>query len=396
MISLTEARTLIWERISTLPPHSLMLEEAYGHVLREDVYALEDIPAFDRSAMDGYALIAEDDSQRLRVKGEIQPGAVPSFKIERGECARIFTGAPLPEGAMQVLKQEDAYVQEGYVTRSKESSIAHIRYRGEDARQGDLLLSAGTHLEQGELALLAGLGITMPMVSPLIRIAHFVTGNEIVAPSQTLLPGQIRDSNSTLVAAFARQHQGKIVRQERVSDDLEMLQNRVRSCEGEYDLLLISGGASVGDYDFGKRVLIALGFDIHFEKVNLRPGKPLIFATRGQQTAFVLPGNPVSHFVTMQVEVRMAMERLAGAEASWPEFKAKLAAPFTHGASTRESFWPARITAEGGEIHVRALRWKSSGDGTGMAGANALLHLHEAASAPAAGELVLVLLIGSL
>ena len=323
----------------------------------------------------------------------LQPGALPGFKIERGQCARIFTGAPLPEGATQVLMQEDARVEDGFATRLQESRITHIRHRGEDARRGDLLLSAGTDLKQGELALLAGMGITRPIVSPQIRIAHFVTGNEIVAPSQVPLPGQIRDSNGTLVTAFALRHQARIVRQERVADDLNLLLNRVRSCEVEYDLLLISGGASVGDYDFGKRVLMALGFDIHYEKVNLRPGKPLIFATRGRQAAFVLPGNPVSHFVTLQVEVSLALERLAGSEASWPEFRARLVAPFTRGTCTRETFWPARVSAEGGELVVRALRWKSSGDATGLAGANALLHLRSEMEASNTGDLVPTLFV---
>lgn len=395
MISLAEARALIWERLFMLPPVPAPLDEAYGRILREDVLASENIPAFDRSAVDGYVLVAEDDSPRFRIKGEIQPGVVPGFKIERGECARIFTGAPLPKGATQVLMQEYAHVAGGFVTRLQSSRIAHIRHRGEDAHRGDLLLSAGSRLGQGELALLAGIGRMEPIVSPQIRIAHFVTGNEIVAPSQAPMPGQIRDSNSILVAAFAHRHHGKIVRRDRVADDLNLLLNRARSCDGEYDLLLISGGASVGDYDFGKRVLHELGFEIHFEKVNLRPGKPLIFATRGQQAAFVLPGNPVSHFVTLQVEVRLAMERLAGAEASWPEFKAKLAATFTREPSTRETFWPARFTAEGGELLVHALRWKSSGNVTGMAGANALLHLASAMAPPEKDDLVPTLLVDS-
>jgi molybdopterin molybdotransferase len=396
MISLTEARSQIGAHVAALPPVPVLLEEAYGRILCEDALADEDIPAFDRSAMDGYALIADDITPQLRIVGEIQPGAAPDVQIKRGECARIFTGAQLPEGATQILMQEDARVENGFVTRLQVSRIAHIRSRGEDARRGDLLLSTGSRLGQGELALLAGIGISKPLVSPLIRIAHFVTGNEIVAPSQSPLPGQIRDSNSILVAAFARQHHGKIVRQERVADDMDLLLSRVRSCNDEYDLLLISGGASVGDYDFGKRVLLALGFEIHFDKVNLRPGKPLIFATRGQQAAFVLPGNPVSHFVTLQVEVRLAMERLAGAEASWPEFKARLVSSFTSKVNTRETFWPARLCAEDGELIVRALRWKSSGDVTGLADANALLHLHEAARAPVAGDQVFVLLIGSM
>lgn len=184
--------------------------------------------------------------------------------------------------------------------------------------------------------------------------------------------------------------------QERVADDIDLLLSRVRSCNDEYDLLLISGGASVGDYDYGKRVLFALGFEVHFEKVNQRPGKPLIFATRGHQAAFVLPGNPVSHFVTLQVEVRLALERLAGAEASWPELKARLVSSFTSKVSTCETFWAACLTAEGGELVARALCWKSAGDVTGMVGAIALLHLAKGMEPPAAGDLVSTLLIGAL
>ncbi|MGA2349985.1 MAG: molybdopterin molybdotransferase MoeA [Terracidiphilus sp.] len=396
MISLVEARALIWNRTPLLSPHPAPLAEVSGRILRNDIHAPDDLPAFDRAAMDGYAIRCDDSSPRFRLAGEIQPGITPSFKIEDGECARIFTGARLPEGASEVLMQEDAKVEDNFVIPLQRTSIPHIRYKGEDARSGDLLLAAGTRLGQGELALLAGIGIMEPLVSPQIRVAHFVTGNEVVAPTQTPLPGQIRDSNSTLVAAFIRQNGGRIVRQERLPDDFNLLLNQARSCDDDYDLLIVSGGASVGDYDFGKRLLCALGFEIYFERVDLRPGKPLIFGTRGTHAAFVVPGNPISHFVTLNVEVKLALEKLSGASASWPAVKVRLKEDFNYRSSTRDTFYPAHLIAEDSELVVRALRWKSSGDVTGLAGANALLHMTDEMESPKAGDSILTLLVGGL
>ncbi len=396
MISLLEARALIWDKTPSLSPHTEPLAEAYGRILREDVHTTDDLPAFDRAAMDGYAINCDDGSARFRIVGEIQPGSTPEFKIGVGECARIFTGARLPKGASQVLMQEDAKVEDNFVTPVQRTCTTYIRYKGEDARSGDLLLTAGTMLGQGELALLAAIGITEPMVSPQIRVAHLVTGNELIAPEQTPLLGQIRDSNSTLVAAFVRQNNGSLVKQERLPDDFNLLLNKARSCDGDYDLLLVSGGASVGDYDFGNRLLSALGYGIHFQKVDLRPGKPLIFATRGSKTAFVLPGNPVSHFVTLHVEVRLALEKLTGAKASWPMLKVRLMEGFYHRSSKRDNFLPAQLIAKNGEVTVRALRWKSSGDVTGLAGANALLHMTGETESPKAGDIIPTLLLGAL
>jgi len=361
--------------------------------LREDIRADEDMPAFDRSAMDGYAIGLDDDSKQFRIVGEIQPGAGPQFHIKRGECARIYTGAQIPVGASQVLMQENVRAEDGSIIPSQRDRVTHIRKRGEDAGKGDLLLPSGTRLGAGELALLASLGVVEPKVSPPVRVAHFVTGNELVEPSVKPGPGQIRDSNSTLVAALIQQFGGEISRQENVADDFNLLLDKVREGGDNFDLLLVSGGASVGDYDFGKKLLGALGFQIHFDQINLRPGKPLVFATRENQAAFILPGNPVSHFVTMHVAVRLALQRFAGAEAGWPVVNIRLAEAFNHRPDSREIFWPAHVGIQNGELVVHALRWQSSGDVTGLTGANALLQLGSNVSAPRAGEIVPVLLL---
>jgi molybdopterin molybdotransferase len=393
MISLAEARALIAEKILPLPAQPASLEMEHGRRLREDIRADEDIPAFDRSAMDGYAVGLDDDSPQFHIVGEIQPGAAPQFQISRGECARIFTGAQIPAGASQVLMQENVRVEGGTIFPAQRNRVIFIRKRGEDARKGDLLLRSGARLGAGELALLASLGVVEPKVSAPVRVAHFVTGNELVGPAVQPGPGQIRDSNSTLVAALVSGFGGEISRQENVADDFNLLLERVRAGSDNYDLLLVSGGASVGDYDFGKKLLGALGFQIHFEQINLRPGKPLVFATRDEQAAFILPGNPVSHFVTMHVAVRLALERFIGAEAGWPLVNLRLVEPFNHRPDSRETFWPAQVTVANGELVVRALRWQSSGDVTGLTGANALLQLAGNAGAPKAGDAVPVLML---
>ncbi len=373
-ISLEQARQCVAEAIEPLAPARTPLAGALGRVLREDTRTREDMPAFDRSAMDGYAIGADDASERFRIAGEARPGIRPGFAIRPGECARIFTGAEIPAGASCVLKQEDVRAAEGWMTPDARPPADYIRHRGEDARAGDRLLPAGLRLGPGEIALLASLGIVEPLVSPPCRTAHFATGDELVDPAEEPGPSHVRDSNSALVRAFAETLGAVMVHQERVPDDADLFTARLRlAAEGSCDLLLISGGASVGAYDFGRRALDALGFQIRFEKLNLRPGKPLIFATRGRIGAFVLPGNPLSHLAVLHCVVRAAFERMAGAEPGWRVLNARLRAGVRIGGDGRDTLWPACVDSEEGEPVVEALRWQSSGDITGLAGMNAFI-----------------------
>jgi molybdopterin molybdotransferase len=344
--------------------------------------------------MDGYAIPANDPSPKFRVVAQIQAGAAPQRPLRPGECARILTGAPVP-GASRVLMQEHTRIEGGFMVPLKPETATNVRRHGEDARKGDLLLSSGTRLGPGDLALLAANGIVLPKVSPLVRVAHFATGNELVGPEEKAGPGLIRDSNSTLVAALTARLGGQMVRQERVRDDFDRLLKKARAITASCDLLLLSGGAGAGEYDFGQRLLSALGFGIHFTAVNLRPGKPLLFATRGRQAAFVLPGNPISHLVTLHLAVRAAFERFAGLAPAWPAVRVRLAESFIHRPTDRQTAWPARlkILAGSGELVAHALPWQSSGDVTGLAGVNALLILEAGAAAPAPGGFVSVLML---
>lgn len=373
-LSLEQTRECVAGLIEPLEPVQTPLADALGRVLRQEARAAEDMPAFDRSAMDGYAVRGDDSSERFRIIGEALPGTRAEFVVGEGECARIFTGAEIPSGATQVLKQEDVRIDDGWMIPNARPGADYIRRRGEDARVGDRLLASGLRLGAAEIALLASVGIVSPLVSPPVRVAHFATGNELVDPGDTPGPSRIRDSNSALVRAFAQAEGGVMTHQTRVEDDADVLTQKLAAAlDGGCDLVLISGGASVGAYDFGRTALERLGFQMHFEKVNLRPGRPLAFATRGRQAAFVLPGNPLSHLAVLHCVVRVAFERMAGAEPVWRVLNARLAGGVQLGGDGRDTLWPARVEMHAGEPVATALRWQSSGDITGLAGLNAFM-----------------------
>lgn len=388
MLSLAQGRELIRSHVAPLDAAPCALADAHGRVLREEVRAREDFPAFDRSSMDGYAIAREDDSAAFRVIGEAQPGAAEELEIGRGECARIFTGAAIPRGATQVIMQEDVRREGELMIPETRDERLNIRFRGEDARAGDLLLASGARLGAGELALLAQAGCMSVLVSRQPRVVHITTGGELVPPDREPARGQIRDSNSTLVAALLREAGAPLAFQGRSADDPAALGALIASRPPlDWDVLLISGGASVGDYDFGARVLQELGFEIVFSGLNLRPGKPLVFARRERQIAFVIPGNPVSHFVTFQVAIRAALEALEGAEPSWPLVPAALAAPLPAFREGRETYWPARLSRTG-ELGVMPLKLQSSGDLGALVGANSLIRIVPPCAAKAVGEQV--------
>jgi molybdopterin molybdotransferase len=273
-----------------------------------------------------------------------------------------------------VVRQEEARAEDGWMTADAGHSPDYIRRRGEDARAGDRLLPAGLRLGAAEIGLLASLGIVTPLVSPRCRVAHFATGDELADPAEDPGPSRIRDSNSPLVRAFVETAGGVMACQEQVADDADLLTAHLRlASEAGCDLLLISGGASVGAYDFGRAALERLGFVIQFDKLNLRPGKPLVFATRARQAAFVLPGNPLSHLAVLHCVAGAAFQRLAGLEVCWQVLNARLRSGIEIGGDGRDTLWPARVEMEEGAPHVQPLRWQSSGDITGLAGLNAFI-----------------------
>ena len=314
MISLEEARAVIAGVIGPLGASTVPLAEARGRILAEEVRADACYPSGDRAMMDGYVVGAEEVPGEFTLTGEIQAGAVPERALAAGEAMRIFTGALVPEGGGRVIPQEVVRRDGDRVRIAEFPENRFVRPKGSEAEAGAVILPAGTRLGATELAMLAQVGAVEPRVTRLPVIHHVATGEELVGPAEQPAAGMIRDTNSTLLAALVTEHGGAVLHSTRCGDDPAAL---AAMCAEPCDLLLISGGASVGDYDFGARVLRELGFTIHFDKVNLRPGKPLTFATRERQAAFVIPGNPVSHFVCFHVAIRLVLELLAGGGVAW-------------------------------------------------------------------------------
>ena len=394
MISVSEARAIISQAVAPLPPVRLPLADSLGRISRETVLAPGDFPAFDRSAMDGYAVALDDPAARFRVVMEVPAGPPPARAIGPGECARIFTGAKIPRGASQVIMQEDTRREGEWMIPQRRDQTTHLRRRGADAAAGAVLLESGVRLDASELALLAQIGAMQPLVSPAPRVLHICTGRELVPPEAEPQDGEIRDTNSTMIAALLAGRGARLTGQGRCGDDLAETVARIRSAgETTWDALLISGGASVGDHDFGAKTLRELGFTMHFDRLNLRPGKPLIFATRGPQIAFVLPGNPVSHLVTFHLAIRLALGCLQAAPPSWPLADALMQEDLPAPSDPRETYWPCAIRSENGSLHARPLGWKNSGDLCALAGASALLQILPATGPLSRGTLAKCLLL---
>jgi len=371
-LSLEEALEAIRTRAEPLTPVPVPLAESVGHVLWETVRASEDFPACDRSTRDGYAVLQSDKSERFQVVDTLHAADWKPRQLKPGEAVRVATGAPMPSEKLQVIMQEDVERKDNSVKILFRDGITNIRKRGEELRAGDVVLPAGTCLNAGAMALLAMVGCVQPLVSPRLRIVHFTTGDEIVPPHTTPNPGQIRDSNSVLISSLLQKFPCDVVHSH-LREDFEVAKSQVAGFKSQIEnanLLLVSGGASVGEKDFTRELMADLGFEIIFGRLNIRPGAPMIFGVNDLRIAFGLPGNPVSHFVCFHLFVAAALRKLTGAETQTFS-KGALAAKLDDDPCPRETFLPARRDGEG----LHALNWKSSGDITCLKDANALIRI---------------------
>jgi molybdopterin molybdotransferase len=374
-ISLTEAITEICSHSQPLPPVRTSLAEAMGRVLREDARATADMPAHDLSTRDGYAILAADPSARFQIVDTLYAADWKPRSLQPGQAVHVATGANLPCGQLRVVMQENAQRNGDWLDIVNEDRAENIRRRGEEFKAGQLLVPAGARLDAGKLALLAATGCVRPLVSKPLRVLHFTTGNEIISPDQIPQPGQIRDSNSILVRSalhpFVTEWEQKHLPENFEAAWAQLDQPRLQSA----DLLLISGGSSVGDQDFTRPLLERLGFKIIFSQVQVRPGKPLIFGVNGPRLAFGLPGNPLSHFVCLHFAVRPALARLQGESALPKFFQGRLATRLADTACPRETLWPSRLVWHHGSPELHPLAWASSSDVTCLASTNILLRV---------------------
>jgi len=372
MISLLEARQIISGAIAPKNPTAVPLSKAKDRVLSKPVLADVDYPDSDRATMDGYATLPDESATDLSVAGELRAGAIGNTPLASGQAIRIFTGATLPPGAGQVIPQEQVERSGDRIRIVRPEASNFIRRRGEEARAGDIVLPRNTFIGAAELAVLAQMGVVAPEVVAPPVIRHLATGDELVSPSETPTAGAVRDSNSTLIASLASDWGLQLASSQRARDSLPAIADFLNE---PADLYLLSGGASVGDYDLGAKALERAGFDIHFRQINLRPGKPLTFGTRGTSAAFVLPGNPVAHFVCWHLAVKLALNRFLGLNSDWNLLDLDLLEGSLPRFDSRETFCPAKTVIRNGSLGVIPKPWSTSGNTFALIDTNSLVRI---------------------
>lgn len=375
----------------------LPLEQVRGRVLAEDICADRDYPPFHRATRDGYALRVSDLGSLpaiLERVGEVRAGEHYVGKLGAAQCIEIMTGAPLPDGADAVVMSEHVRVHGNRVEVPRAlSPFENIVRQGSEAASGSRVLARGRRLNPAEMGLLASVGQARMKVFVEPRVAILPTGDEIVAVDRQPEWFQIRNSNAVALAAQVAAA-GGVPRIAGIAPDLKEPLKQLMENGLEADLLLMSGGVSMGKYDLVAQVLKDLGAEIYFQGVAIRPGKPLVFGRVRGKYFFGLPGNPVSTFVTFELFVRPAIALLAGADIECASFlRARLGKPFKQ-KNGLTAFMPARVQREGADPVVNLVGWQGSGDLVGVVAANCFLVVHPEQTEIAAGEWVDVMTSG--
>ena len=369
----------------------LPLEQVRGRILAEDICADRDYPPFHRATRDGYALRVSDLGSLpaiLERVGEVRAGEHYAGKLRPDQCIEIMTGAPLPDGADAVVMIEHVSIRGNQVEVHRAvSAFENIVRQGSEAASGSRVLARGRRLNPAEIGLLASVGQARVKVFVEPRVAILPTGDEIVAVDRQPEWFQIWNSNAVALAAQVAAA-GGVPRIAGIAPDLKDPLKRLIENGLEADLLLMSGGVSMGKYDLVAQVLKDLGAEIYFHGVAIRPGKPLMFGSVRGKYFFGLPGNPVSTFVTFELFVRPAIALLSGGRFECPGFlRARLGKPFRQ-KNGLTAFMPARVQKENADPVVNLIGWQGSGDLVGVAAANCFLVVHPEQTEIAAGEWV--------
>lgn len=392
MISISEAIKTIERETFSLSFDKINLDQSIGRVLAKEVSADMDLPPFDRSQMDGFAVRSEDvenaspkNPAKLKIIGESVAGRGFDGTIKNGEAVRIMTGAPVPKDAdavqmVELTKEEKGFIEILEAPKPKQNIVS----RGKEIKKGERIFSKGEVITENMIASLASFGYAKVKVSRKPKAAILATGSEIVDITKKPEQDQIRNSNSIMLKAFAEKAGAEARLLSSVKDQISDLKLQISEAVGlneksetaksEFDVLIITGGVSVGDYDFTKPALRELGAEIFFEKISLKPGKPTVFAKLNDKLIFGLPGNPVSVAVTFHLFVRFAILKMQKANNCELKKGFAVAAEKIKGAKERDSFLPVFVeTNEEGNLLIKSLRFSGSSNFIAFSRANALV-----------------------
>ena len=387
MISVQEAKKLIEESITALPPLQIPLAEASGFILAEDVYAPVDLPPFPQAGMDGYAFAYQQDIGFYTIVGEIAAGADQVPALNPGEAVRIFTGAPVPTGADTVVMQEKVKVDANRMVLMDPDLQRgqHVRPQGSDLCKGSLAMVAGQKLTPAGIGFLAAMGFLHISVYPAPRVSIIVTGDELQMPGQPLSYGQIYEANSYSLRAALKQMVIHSTLIHCVGDDLTRLQAVIHEALKLTDLVLITGGVSVGAYDFTPDACLQNGVKPVFHKIKQKPGKPLFFGMKGHQPVFGLPGNPSSVLTCFYQYVYPAIGRMMKQTFALHSTKARIDQSYSKPAGITHFL---RASLDGDQVNVR--KGQESYRLQSFMSADAFIVLPESCTSVQAGEWVTV------
>jgi molybdopterin molybdotransferase len=384
VISFDEAAALVTEAAKPLGREQVALDEAKGRVLAAPVAALVDAPPCDVSAMDGYAVRDADLPGQLSLAGASFPGRGHGAPIHAGQCVRIFTGAPVPEGADRIVIQEEVRRDGDTAIFESPGPARHIRARGSDFARGDILIEAGRLIDARALVAAAGADLAEVEVWRRPRLIIIGTGDELVAPgSARATPGAIPESVSLGVAALAGDWGAEVVARRRLDDDLPTLEREAAEALAMADVVVVTGGASVGERDFAKAMFEPAGLELIFSKVAIKPGKPVWLGRAGGALVVGLPGNPNSALVTARLLLAPLLAGLTGRKPVLRWRRAKLAEPIA-ATGSRETFCRGAMTGDA----VRVLSNQDSGAQSTLAAADLLIRRAAGAPVAWAGEMV--------
>lgn len=365
MITLDEALLILDEKIGArrVETEKLPVRDAMGRFLAEDQNSLVNLPPFNKSAVDGYAVLEGDNGGEYSLEGTVPAGSPGLPTLQPGTTVKVMTGAPVPPGTDKVIKIEQAIEKDGIVRFENPSASSNILNKAEDVKVGDVVIEAGTRLGALEVSNLIGCGIAEVQVSRPIKIAVLATGDELVNSFDSLSTGKIMNTNGPLLCDLARKYALEVTLDEVVPDDMSILIAAIGRALAAADIVAISGGVSVGDFDFVPQAIEEYGLEIHFSRVAAKPGKPLTFATNDKNLLFGLPGNPVAVYLAFHTFILRAAAKLSGGTYEPKRFKVHLSGAYKRKSNSRMAFVPCRLTSGGqadpvpyhGSAHLAAL-----------------------------------------
>ncbi|MCX6235892.1 MAG: molybdopterin molybdotransferase MoeA [Bacteroidetes bacterium] len=363
MVTFEEAYDIILGAAFLAGTHRIGHLDSSGRILAEDIISDMAMPPFDKAAVDGYACRKQDLDKDLKVIEILPAGKFPEQHIRQGECSRIMTGAMVPQGADVVIMVEDTVVtNDGHVRFTSAKTNVNICYQAEDLREGDIVLKRGTFIRPQEIAVMASVGCISPLVYQSPGVGIISTGDELVEPGQKPGLSQIRNSNASQIAAQlagmgVTAHYLGIAR-----DDKDSTFSLISRAFLDDDVVILSGGVSMGEYDYVPEVLNEMAFEIKFKSIAIQPGRPTLFGVRGKKLLFGLPGNPVSSFVIFEILVKPLLYKIMGYDFRPVSLKLPMGTDYSRSKSKRKTILPVRINDEGfvmpvdyhGSAHIHA------------------------------------------